>query len=139
MKHRFLRESAKFLAGFVLGDFLTLCWLGVNHLLPIQFFGVTWTQDILLPGLLFDAGLILVLIHYGWNLGKTPRVRERTYFLIVAIIFAAVALLHLVRLFTGAIDVNIFGWDVPLWLSWIGVIITAYLSYMSFWLVAKMS
>ncbi len=139
MKHRVLRDSAKFLAGLVLGDFLSLWWMAAQGLLPIHFLGVTLTSQVIAPGLLFDAALILILIHYGWNVGKIPAFRERTYLTIAGVIFALVTLLHLARLFTGAVILDIFGWDVPLWLSWFGVVIAAYLSYMSFSFAKKLS
>ena len=36
----------------------------------------------------------------------------------------------------GLLPVNA-DWEVPVWLSWIGTLITAYLSYMSFHLAAR--
>jgi hypothetical protein len=51
--------------------------------------------------------------------------------LVVGVIFTIVALAHLWRLFASA-DLMIMGWAVPLWLSWFGVAITAYMAYASF-------
>ncbi len=138
MKHRFLRDSAKFLAGLVLGDFLTLWWLAAQGIWPVHFFGIIWSSQIVLPGLLFDAALFLMLVHYGWHVGKIPMFRERTYLVIAGAIFMVVAVVHLIRLFTGDINLNILGWVVPLWISWIGVIVAGYLSYLSFSLAAKL-
>jgi hypothetical protein len=46
-------------------------------------------------------------------------------------IFALIALVHLWRALQGW-PANIGGWDVPLWLSWIAVVVAGYLSYASF-------
>lgn len=131
MKHYKLREFAKFAAGLVAGDFIALWWIDAYHLFPVSFLGTTMTQQMAVPGLIFDAALFLMLVHYGWNVGKIPAVRERTYLAIVGIVFGIVGILHLLRLFFGT-NVAIAGWTLPLWLSWIGVIITLYLAYMSF-------
>ena len=77
-----------------------------------------------------------MLIHYGWHLGKIPRPRERTYLFIAGVIFTIVALAHLVRVFAGA-DLVIVGWNVPLWLSWIGTAAAAYLAYASFYFAMR--
>jgi hypothetical protein len=99
--------------------------------------GFTFTQGIVWPTLVFDAALILILIHYGWNIGKIPALRERTYLLVAGIIFTVVALAHLVRVFF-AIDLSIMDYEVPLWLSWIGTVVVTYLAYMSFRLALRM-
>ena len=137
MSHRTLRDISKFLAGLVLGDFIGLAWFAVQGLFPMDFLGITWTSTVILPGLLFDAGLFFILIHYGWNLGKIPVVRERTYLIIAGIIFAVVAVAHLLRLFTYGIAITVLGWSVPIWVSWIGIIVAVYLTYMSFRLAMK--
>src|SRR5579863_8009664 len=126
MSHRNLREAAKFLAGVVTADLLTLLWFWSNNLFPINMWGVTWTSDVVLPGVVFDIALLIILIHYAWHLGKIPRPKERTYLIVAGCIFTLVAVAHLARIFAVG-NVNIMGWDVPLWLSWIGTIVTAYL------------
>lgn len=137
MKHHQLHELAKFASGLVAGDFLAILWLWSQNLLPASFLGVTLTDSIIAPTLLFDAALFIILIHYGWHAGKTPMMRERAYLVTAGIVFAAVALAHLARSFAG-INLSIAGWNVPLWLSWIGTAATAYLSYMSFRLTLMM-
>ena len=131
MSHRTLREAAKFLAGVVTADLLTLLWLWSNNSFPVQLWGTTWTSDVVLPAVVFDAALIVILFHYAWHLGKMPRVKERSYLLVAGTIFSVVAVAHLMRVFVGG-DLTIMSWDVPLWLSWIGTIVTAYLAYASF-------
>ena len=65
--------------------------------------------------------------------------RERTYLVVAGAIFTVVAIVHFIRLFTGDINLNILGWVVPLWISWIGVVVAAYLAYLSFSLAAKLA
>jgi hypothetical protein len=81
--------------------------------------------------------VFLILVHYGWNIGRIPQLRERTYVLAVGVVFTIVAVAHLYRLFTG-VDLVVLGWDLPLWLSWFGVAIAAYLAYSSFHFVSRM-
>lgn len=126
-----LHEIAKFAAGLVTGDFITTWWMAANNLKPATLAGVSWSQDMLLPGLIFDAALILFLIHYGWHIGKTPNMKERTYLLVVGFVFTVVALVHVARIFFG-MEITIAGWDLPQWVSYIGILATLYLSYMSF-------
>ena len=136
MHHRTLREIAKFGAGLVTADLLTLFWLYSNNLFPVQTWGVTWTGNIALPGIVFDFALLLLLVHYGWHLGKIPRPRERSYLMVAGVVFTVVALVHLVRVFTGA-DITLIGWSVPLWLSWIGTAAATYLAYASFYFALR--
>ncbi len=136
MTHRTLREAAKFFAGVVAADLLTLLWLWANNMFPISMWGVTWTGDIALPSVVFDIALLVILCHYAWHLGKIPRPKERTYLLTAGVIFTVVALAHLTRIFAMG-SLNVMGWDVPLWLSWIGTVVTAYLAYASFHFAMK--
>ena len=63
--------------------------------------------------------------------------KERMYLSAAGIIFTVVAGGHLLRiLYSG--DVIIFGWVVPFFLSWIGVVVATYLAYSSFHLAARM-
>lgn len=137
MKHHKLHEIAKFASGLILGDFICLWWLSTTNFLPMPFLGVTVTQSMIIPGLIFDACLFIILVHYGWHIGKTPTLRTRSFFTVVGIIFGIIALAHIIRLFTGT-DFVILSWAAPLWLSWLGVIVTTYLSYMSFHLVVTL-
>jgi hypothetical protein len=56
---------------------------------------------------------------------------QRTFSLISAVLFFLIALLHAVRLLRGW-QVTIEGAVVPIWLSWIGLAIAAYLAYEGF-------
>ena len=53
---------------------------------------------------------------------------EKTFAAIAAAIFGLVALLHLFRLLMGW-SIVIEAWTVPMWLSWIGLVVAGALSY----------
>ena len=52
----------------------------------------------------------------------------KTFSLVAGVIFAVVALFHLVRIYMGW-PVMIGDWSVPMWLSWIGLIIAGGLAF----------
>ena len=131
-----MHELAKFGSGLVAGDFIANAWIAYMGYYPVIFMGWTFTADIVLPTLVFDAALFLILVHYGWNIGKMPALRERTYLMAVGIVFSVVAAAHLARVFFG-LGLTIADWQVPLWLSWIGTVVVAYLAYMSFRLATR--
>lgn len=136
MKKHTLHELAKVGAGLVLGDFLAILWLISEGSFPINFYGASFGLNTATPIILFDLALFIILVHYGWHLGSTPRLRTRTYFLTVGVILGVVSIAHLVRVFTGA-DIAILGWAVPLWISYIGTVVSAYIAYMSFYLAVR--
>jgi hypothetical protein len=53
---------------------------------------------------------------------------QKTFNLIAGLIFAVVALLHLLRAYMGW-QVVIADWTVPMWLSWIAFVVAAGLAY----------
>ena len=53
---------------------------------------------------------------------------QRTFTIIASVIFGVVALFHVLRIFFGWPAV-IGGWMVPMWLSWIGLVVAGGLSY----------
>jgi hypothetical protein len=61
---------------------------------------------------------------------------QRTFTLVVATIFALIAVLHGARLLRGW-QVILEGVVVPIWISWIGLAIAAYLAYEGFRLARK--
>lgn len=132
MKHiNVLRELSKFAAGLVAADFLVGIWLYSSNLLPINFFGWTVTPEIAMPWMFFDAILLIILIHYGWHATiPSPSIHQRTLLYTIGSILSIVAVLHLLRLVFG-IEVNIAGWQAPMWLSWIGTVVAGYLGYAS--------
>lgn len=137
MRTSSVREIAKFAAGLAAADFLFVLWFSQAHLRSLEFFGMSLTQDIVWPALMFDLAVFLLFVHHGWNIGKIPQPRERTYALISGVIFGVVAVAHLWRVFSNA-PIDIAGWNVPLWLSWVGVVLAAYLSYSSLHLAARL-
>ena len=56
---------------------------------------------------------------------------QRTFSLVTAMLFLLIALLYAVRLLRGW-QITIEGAVVPLWGSWIGLAITAYLAWQGF-------
>jgi len=132
MTHHILREAAKVGVGLVIADIICGLWLSSAGLLPISILGISWDASAILPGIIFDLVLILILAHYGWNM-KLPieSPTERGLLKFAGLVFLIVALLHLLRI--------AFGWNlilgevaIPIWLSWLGVIVPGYLSYSSF-------
>jgi hypothetical protein len=63
---------------------------------------------------------------------------RRAYLLVSAVIFSLVALLHLARIVFGWSAV-IGGWSVPMWLSWIALVVTGGLAYFGFSLAGQSS
>jgi hypothetical protein len=53
---------------------------------------------------------------------------EKTFLKTAAAIFGVVAVVHLVRILAGW-PIVIDGWTVPMWVSWIGLIVSGGLSY----------
>jgi len=54
--------------------------------------------------------------------------KQRTFTIIASVIFGVVALFHVLRIFLGWPAV-VGGWTVPMWVSWIRVIVAGGLSY----------
>ena len=61
---------------------------------------------------------------------------KRTYFLISGLVFAIVAIVHLLRII-NQFDVVIGTWSAPMVVSWIGLIAAGILSYFGFTLMSK--
>ena len=53
---------------------------------------------------------------------------QKKFLVMVGAIFALVALLHLLRIYMGW-TVVIGDWTMPMWLSWIGLVVAGGLSY----------
>lgn len=137
MKRAWLHEAAKFCAGLVAADFLTGWWFASQtKLSTMTFLGVTVTKDMVGTWMLVDVFLFIFLIHYAWHVGKLPRVKERMYFVFAGAIFTVICIGHLARVITGA-DFILFGWYVPEFISWVGIVVTLYLAYASFHLAGR--
>ena len=136
IKRQWLHDAAKFGAGVVVADFIALMWLSQQYIVPQTFMGLPVAQSSIAPTMVIDFFLLLILVHYAWNIGKLPRLRENTYLLIVGVIFSIVTLAHLMRVLYQT-DIIIFGWEVPIFLSWLGIAIAGYLTYSSFHLAMR--
>lgn len=62
--------------------------------------------------------------------------KKRNYFFIVASLFSLISLMQLSRIIF-AWKANIGGWDVPMWLSGIFVLVAGFLAYSGFKLGSK--
>ena len=61
---------------------------------------------------------------------------QKTFSLVAAVIFLVVGILHALRLLFGwHVEVN--GWTVPFWVSWVGLVIPLYLASEGFGLARK--
>ena len=56
---------------------------------------------------------------------------HKNYATCTAVIFLIIFVLHGLRLFLGW-DAVLGGWAVPMWVSWIALVVTGYLSYTGF-------
>lgn len=56
---------------------------------------------------------------------------HKTFFKVASTIFLIVGVVHALRILNGWSAV-IGGWSVPMWLSWLAVILTGYLAYTGF-------
>jgi len=63
-------------------------------------------------------------------------VDQKTFDAVAGAIFAVVALAHLLRIVLGW-SVVIGGWDVPMWVSWLGLIVAGGLSYFALRLATR--
>jgi hypothetical protein len=63
------------------------------------------------------------------RLGNARSMSQKTFTIIASVIFGVVALFHVLRIFLGWPAV-VGGWTVPMWVSWIGLVIAGGLSYL---------
>ena len=61
---------------------------------------------------------------------------RKAYLLVAASIFSLVCLLHLARIVFGW-SLVIGSWSVPMWLSWVGLIVAGALAYFGFSLATQ--
>ena len=136
--HKKLQEVAKFVSGLVAADLISVIWLGAAGHFPFQIFSITFPESSILPIVLFDLAILIILVHVGWSI-KLPlqSPKERTLLFIVGFLLSIVSLVHLTRIaFDWNLTVGTF--TAPEWLSWLGVLITAYLSYAAFHFALRM-
>jgi hypothetical protein len=55
---------------------------------------------------------------------------------VAGIIFAVVALLHLARIYMDW-PIEIGGWSVPMWISWVGLVVAGGLAFFGLRLAAR--
>jgi hypothetical protein len=73
------------------------------------------------------------------NLNKTwddSLMDQKTFSIVAGLIFAAAALFHLLRIYDDW-PVVIEDWSVPMWFSWIGLIVAGGLAFFGFRLAAQ--
>jgi hypothetical protein len=78
--------------------------------------------------LVFDERLRAVLRYCGVEALEDRAVNQKTFNVVASVIFALVALLHLLRIYMGW-PIVIGSWTVPMWVSWIGLVVAGSLSY----------
>jgi hypothetical protein len=61
---------------------------------------------------------------------------QKTFVLLAGVVFAIVALAHLLRIFMGW-SIVIDTWTVPMWLSWIALVIAGGLGFFGLSLVSR--
>jgi hypothetical protein len=57
--------------------------------------------------------------------------KQKTYTMITALVFLVVGVVHLLRVLSGW-EVTFNGSVIPLWISWMGVVLAGMLSYTAF-------
>jgi hypothetical protein len=71
-----------------------------------------------------------------WKALEDLVVDQRTFNVVAGVIFAVVALLHLLRIYMGW-PIVIGSWTAPMWVSWIGLVVAGGLSYFGLSLAAR--
>ena len=61
---------------------------------------------------------------------------QKAFLFVAGAIFALVALLHLLRIYMGW-PLVIGSWTVPMWLSWVGLVVAGGLNYFGLRLAAR--
>ncbi len=56
---------------------------------------------------------------------------QRTFTLMAGAVFSLIAVLHVLRLLFGW-EAVIGGWNVPLWVSWVAIVVSGYLASTAF-------
>lgn len=56
---------------------------------------------------------------------------QKNYFQVTGLLFTVGAIVHLLRLVLGW-KANLAGWEVPVWLSMVAVVVAGYLAYSAY-------
>lgn len=130
--HKHLQGVAKFATFLVFADLVAVAWLASTGYFPLEVLGITFPETSVLPLAVFDIAMLIILAHFGWRIHLPVRSpTEKNLLILTGVVFGVVSLAHLLRLAFG-LDITIGSFYAPGWLSWVGVIITGYLSYSSF-------
>jgi len=137
-KHRNrLREWAKFFSGLVAADLIGAIWFASSGFPPYTILGINLTASLVNFGIAFDIFLFITLVHYAWHPSiLEPNFSRRGLFIFIGIFTGFVAIVHIFRLALG-LDLELGSFSAPMWLSWLGAIITAFISYTSFHFIKK--
>jgi uncharacterized membrane protein len=65
------------------------------------------------------------------RISEEASVNRRRYFLVTAVIFSVVGLVHLVRI-VFELEAAIGGWSVPMWVSWLALAVSPVFAYYGF-------
>jgi hypothetical protein len=74
-----------------------------------------------------DGHHLLQGVHYGWNLTEVV-MSQKTFSLVAGVFFLLVALAHVLRIALSA-SVVIQNTSIPMWASWIALVVTGYFAY----------
>jgi len=69
-------------------------------------------------------------VHYGWKQTEVV-LSQKTFSLVAGVFFLLVALVHVLRMALSA-SVVIQNISLPMWASWIALVVTGYLAYEGF-------
>ncbi|MCL4363837.1 hypothetical protein M1328_01205 [Patescibacteria group bacterium] len=127
-----LRELAKFFSGLVVGDFLVGLWVALMKVNSVVFLGIAFDRNMIMAWMFCDVVTFALLVHYGWRANIiSPSVTQKSVFQLVGVVFAGVSFAHFLRI-AYSLPIVIGNLTVPIWVSWIGLVVGAYLSYASF-------
>ena len=62
--------------------------------------------------------------------------QNKNYLTVVTVIFALITVVHGLRIISGW-STEIGGWTVPMWVSWLAVLVAGYLAYTGFKMMKK--
>ena len=126
-----LRELAKFCSGLVFADILVGIWVGAGQGYGSLFLGIPLTAPLINIWIILDIAMLLLLIHYGWQMELPPSASRKLVYIIIGCMLTIVALAHFLRIVYG-VPLLIGGVSIPLWLSVIGAVGAGFLAYASF-------
>jgi hypothetical protein len=106
---------------------------GTRHSEPV---GARSRARRLANSLVLDERLRAVSVIVVVEALEDRAVDQRTFNVVASVIFALVALLHLLRIYMGW-PIVIGSWTAPMWVSWIGLVVGGGLSYFGLSLASR--